>query len=71
MQWRLDRRPTMVWEDYAVGEDSVTGRYGNATVTATTTVNGREQSIKGTVTNFGYRGDLTVKDGKVSFHYVG
>lgn len=71
VEWSIDRRPALTFDDYGVGEDSVTGRNGRAIMTGQAKVGGRTQDIKGTLDNFVYRGDLTVKGDEVTFHYVG
>ena len=71
VKWDITKRPTMSLPEYGFQSQRVTGIGGAAKLTGKAKVNGGEGRVQGTVSSFGYTGELSIKDNKVVFKRLG
>lgn len=71
VKWNITKKPTMSLPEYGFQSQRVTGIGGAAKLTGKAKVNGSEGRVQGTVSSFGYTGELSIKDNKVIFKRVG
>ncbi|RKW69556.1 hypothetical protein [Galactobacter caseinivorans] len=69
--WELTIPPKLSFSDDGTGETTVDGTGGTAKVAGTAKIDGEDTAVRGTVSSFGFKGDLVVKDNKLKFTYRG
>lgn len=69
--WDVTVQPKLTFSNDGTSETTVDGTGGTAKVTGTAKVDGEDTAVRGTVTSFGFKGDLVVKGNKITFSYRG